>query len=183
MIGLNYLGKLGQLGNQMFQYASLRGIATWKGYEYVFPNHSEVVDDGIGNKLRIELFDAFKIKHSQYGLINTPKEMHESHFHFDENLFNNCPDDACLIGFFQTPKYFDHIQDQIRKDFEFKDEYVESCKELIDEFESNDDTSLLTNPDIAKKFVEETKVDFLGFSIGNVHIHSKGKYTPNLKLL
>ena len=27
MIGLNYLGKLGQLGNQMFQYASLLGIS------------------------------------------------------------------------------------------------------------------------------------------------------------
>ena len=42
---------------------------------------------------------------------------------------------------------------------------------------------MLTNPDIAKKFVEETKVDFLGVSIGNVHLHSKGKYTPNLILL
>ena len=42
---------------------------------------------------------------------------------------------------------------------------------------------MLTNPDIAKKFVEETKVDFLGVSIGNVHVHNKGKYSPNLKLL
>ena len=51
MIGLNYLGKMGQLGNQMFQYAALKGIANWKGYEYVFPNHDQVMDDGIGNKL------------------------------------------------------------------------------------------------------------------------------------
>ena len=28
MLGLNYLGKMGQLGNQMFQYAALKGIAT-----------------------------------------------------------------------------------------------------------------------------------------------------------
>ena len=27
MIFLDYLGKMGQLGNQMFQYAALRGIA------------------------------------------------------------------------------------------------------------------------------------------------------------
>jgi hypothetical protein len=36
MIGFNYLGKMGQLGNQMFQYASLRGIAKNKGYKDVF---------------------------------------------------------------------------------------------------------------------------------------------------
>ena len=53
MIGLNYLGRMGQLGNQMFQYAALKGIATWNGYEYVFHNHDQVIDDGIGNKLRI----------------------------------------------------------------------------------------------------------------------------------
>ena len=53
----------------------------------------------------------------------------------------------------------------------------------LPEFESNEDTSLLTNPNIAKQFVDETKIDFLGVSIGNVHMHSKGKYTPNLKLL
>ena len=26
MIGFNHLGRLGQLGNQMFQYAALKGI-------------------------------------------------------------------------------------------------------------------------------------------------------------
>ena len=136
MIGLNYLGKMGQLGNQMFQYAALKGIATWKGYEYIFPNHNEVVDDGIGNKLRIELFDAFKISHSRYGIIKTNKTIKEAHFHFDENLFNKCPDDYCLVGFFQTPKYFEHIEEQIRKDFEFKDGYIEDCEELVEQFDN-----------------------------------------------
>ena len=132
MIGLNYLGRMGQLGNQMFQYAALKGIATWNGYEYVFPNHSQVLDDGIGNKLRIELFDAFKIKHEYYGVLNTQKEMHESHFHFDDKLFDTCPDDACLIGFFQTPKYFDHIESQIREDFTFHDGFVKDCQLMLD---------------------------------------------------
>ena len=39
MIGFNYLGKMGQLGNQMFQYASLKGIARKRGYEFCIPNH------------------------------------------------------------------------------------------------------------------------------------------------
>ena len=61
MIGLNYLGKMGQLGNQMFQYAELKGIADRRGLEYTVHNHKEVLEDGLGNKLRIELYDAFDI--------------------------------------------------------------------------------------------------------------------------
>ena len=56
-IGFNYLGKLGQLGNQMFQYAATLGVARYTGVTFSIPNHQEVFDDGIGNKLRIELFD------------------------------------------------------------------------------------------------------------------------------
>ena len=56
MIGFNFLGTLGQLGNQMFQYASLKGIARKNGYNFCIPNHDKVFDDGIGNKLHIELF-------------------------------------------------------------------------------------------------------------------------------
>ena len=47
MIGFNYLGKMGQLGNQMFQYAALRGIANNRGYNFCIPYHNEVVDDGL----------------------------------------------------------------------------------------------------------------------------------------
>ena len=39
MIGFNYLGKMGQLGNQMFQYASLRGIANNRGFDFCIPYH------------------------------------------------------------------------------------------------------------------------------------------------
>ena len=37
MIGYNHLGKNGRLGNQMFQYAALRGIAVKKGYDFLIP--------------------------------------------------------------------------------------------------------------------------------------------------
>lgn len=36
-IGYNRLGSNGRLGNQMFQYAGLRGIAAHKGYNWVIP--------------------------------------------------------------------------------------------------------------------------------------------------
>ena len=37
MIGFNHIGRHGRLGNQMFQYAALRGIAETKGYEFCVP--------------------------------------------------------------------------------------------------------------------------------------------------
>jgi hypothetical protein len=55
----------------------------------------------------------------------------EKHFHFDETLFTMCPDEISLAGFFQSEKYFKHIEDEIRADFSFKDEILEPCKEMI----------------------------------------------------
>ena len=44
----------------------------------------------------------------------------ESGFEFDEDLFYNCPDWVSLYGFFQTEKYFKHVEKGIRQDFQFK---------------------------------------------------------------
>ena len=79
-IGFNYLGKLGQLGNQMFQYAATLGVARYTGVPYCIPNHQEVFDDGIGNKLRIELFDCFNIKPENTGILNTEYILQEKGF-------------------------------------------------------------------------------------------------------
>ena len=121
MIGFNYLGKLGQLGNQMFQVAALKGIAANRGFNFCFPNHDKVFDDGIGNKLHIELFKPFKLSRTtqlNLQVIDPDRPVvQEQGFQFNETLFNECPDWVSLYGFFQTEKYFKHIEDQIREDF------------------------------------------------------------------
>ena len=48
-VGFNHLGQLGQLGNQMFQYAITKSVASKLNVPFKIPNHQNVFDDGIGN--------------------------------------------------------------------------------------------------------------------------------------
>lgn len=132
MIGFNHLGILGRLGNQMFQFAALKGIARNNGYEYCIPpskNKNEWQDH--------QLLVPFKMSNTtqlniQYIDVNRPI-ISESGFSFDKNLFNNCPDWISLSGFFQSEKYFKFIKSEIKGDFEFKDEIRIPCQEMISE--------------------------------------------------
>lgn len=82
-VAFNHLGKLGQLGNQMFQYAAAKGIASKVGASFMIPNHQEIFDDGIGNRYTILLFDAFKLTSAtNLGTLQTEKYVQEQTFEF-----------------------------------------------------------------------------------------------------
>jgi len=131
MIGYNRLGTNGRLGNQMFQYAALRGIAANNNLDWCIP------PEDTPNYANYGLFDAFKLKNLKHtGLINGPTH-DEPGFDFDEELFNNCPDNVNIDGYRQTEKYFKHIEDSIREDYEFKDEIHETCNEFMEQFDGN----------------------------------------------
>ena len=132
MIGFNALGRMGRLCNQMFQYAALRGLSSKNGAEICIPYYQDEVDDGIGNMLRTELFDSFNLK-VKTGLLNKGHApvVQERFFHFDQELFDHCPDHVSLQGYFQTEKYFKHIEEEIRQEFMFIDEILEPCKGMI----------------------------------------------------
>ena len=141
MLAFNHLGKLGQLGNQMFQYAALRGIAANKNYEWCIPNHNEVVVDSLGNKLRIELFDCFELYGLNSNNISVLDQGHaplviEKQFHFDEDLYNFCSNEVSLYGFFQSEKWFSAIKEQIREDFTFRENILAPCKQIMGSIES-----------------------------------------------
>ena len=137
-IAFNYLGKLGQLGNQMFQFAATMGVARYTGVPFTIPNHQEIFDDGIGNKLRIELFDCFDIKPDNIGVLSTDHVLQEKGFEFDSDILNgNRQFNHTLYGFFQTEKYFKHCAAEVRSQFTFKKEIIDECKEIVDDYFDN----------------------------------------------
>ncbi len=126
MIGFNHIGTIGRFGNQMFQYAALKGIAANRGFDYTIPpEDSRIQIDNYG------LLEAFGLTtNKNIGWIESTNVEQERFFHFDQELFDSCPDNVSLHGFFQSEKYFKHIEEDIRKDFTFKDNWLEPCKEF-----------------------------------------------------
>jgi hypothetical protein len=117
----NELGNLGHLGNQMFQYASLQGIAYNRGFDWKIPHR-----DFFGMKypsIRSKIYDCFYLDleiDSHIGInYDIPSVFEDSHG-FNSELFNNCNDDVNLSGYFQSYRYFDSIKNKIKRDFTFK---------------------------------------------------------------
>jgi len=113
MIGMNNLGLNGRLGNQMFQYASLVGVAKKRNYEWCIPKENQ------------DLTKCFLMKNLQrYGTIEGLElHLHESH-EFCEDLFLECPDEVTFHGYFQSEKYFKHVEDVVREDYQFNDDIL-----------------------------------------------------------
>lgn len=131
-ISYNRLGSNGRLGNQMFQYAALRGIAANRGFDWLIPRPDSYGDSNYG------LFDCFKmdtVQENNFGTLNA-QSISTGEFHFISEFFNTCSDNINLHDYFTSEKYFSNVSDIIRKDYTFKDEILDPCKEIIDEIEN-----------------------------------------------
>ena len=142
MLSFNHLGNLGRLANQMFQYASLKGIAKHRGYSFTIPPREVFgqVDSNVRNS-DVILYDAFDLENKNDIALNESPILRERFHHFDEEIFINCPDNVDLYGYFQTEKYFKHISEEIRNDFSFKEEVYNLCQSFIND---NFDTQVVS---------------------------------------
>ena len=126
-IGYNRLGSNGRLGNQMFQYAALRGISAHKNYKWVIPNPDSYGESNYG------LFDCFQmssVTEENFGFVNG-QSVQTGCFNFSKEFYDSCPDNINLHDYFQTEKYFENVVDVIREDFSFKEEINNACLEII----------------------------------------------------
>ena len=70
MIGFNGLGKHGRLGNQMFQYAALKGISAKHNYDWCIPP-SEFNNADYDHQL-LKIFNLYSLQNIQYVPNNYP---------------------------------------------------------------------------------------------------------------
>jgi len=146
------LGDYGRLGNAMFQYAALLGIADKHGYVPKYDYEKIGSMSTLHNHFNIakaENMPHWKQIHS------TKRIWKEPAFHFCENSFEKLKEDedeevesetpttrriidnSGLNGYFQTEKYFKHIEDDIRSEFKFSKEVESDCDSKIKQIKSS----------------------------------------------
>lgn len=130
MITFSRMGAWGQLGNQLFQYAMLRAVASKRGYELALPNKF----DGTKKVDKVELAP-FQLRDFRW---LSPKDKIRNKYQerthaFDPAVFEQ-PDGTDFAGYFQTEKYFLDIADRIREEFTPKLEIDEYARLYVDGF-------------------------------------------------
>ena len=121
-LSYNMLGRNGRLGNCMFQYASILGVAR------------KLKRTPTAAISQVEHFsDSFKLGSVVDTVVKPTHFFNENCFSFDERMFNlpeNCKNIE-IGGYLQTEKYFSHVADEVRDNFSFSEHIVERAKKNI----------------------------------------------------
>lgn len=131
MITFLELGKLGRLGNQLFQYSALKSLALYHGYKAVIPHPDSRNWHGqncLLNEFNIECSYATSENESVLRHFKTYSE--PDHMTYDEEFFD-IQDGYNLHGFFQSTYYFKHCEKQIKKELTPKKEYMTKAQKIV----------------------------------------------------
>lgn len=145
---------MGGLGNQMFQYAAGKALARHLNTEFKidleFLLDRTPRENFVYRNYDMDIFDiaptvATKKETKKYTVapsgafekmiavirarIAPHNYFFEPHFHFTPDFFKQ-PENCYLDGYWQTPKYFEAIENEIREDFRFKEPVQPASLEL-----------------------------------------------------
>ncbi len=125
----------GGLGNQMFKIASTMGHAIKYGMEYGFDlNHCHTPQQGkTANKYKDNFYKKVKTIESIHSIPNI-KFYRENTFSYQELPKE---DNICLVGYFQSEKYFFNIKDTIKNLFEHQESITKEVETYLNSFDGN----------------------------------------------
>lgn len=133
MITFKNAGYAGRVGNTLFQFAALFGIANKLGLDFGIPYENAKEPTKLGYydfftnewiHYRFDLLDVFEItaKDIPVNYKNT-QLYYEKHFQFDENVFK-LESGTDINGWFQSYKYFEHCEKELRQELTFKQDFI-----------------------------------------------------------
>jgi len=127
------LGHQGQLGNQMFQFALLLGVAARHGHEVGIPMNHRSARRRLGDsgRRRLMLFEVFCGIEAQDSTGMQPRmRIVETRHEFIPEILD-APDGADFEGFFQTERYFAHCAETVRRAFRFHEAIVQQAQDQL----------------------------------------------------
>lgn len=147
----------GGLGNQMFQWAFARGLEKKTGLKVVFDmsyfckKYARLFELGVF-KINVNpvknFWTKFKIGFAwKFRRLLAGKQFAglnlycEPHFEYDEKVFEVRPN-TYIEGFFQSEKYFKHVEKELREDFEFIPTPDNQNQAIIERIKSTEAVSL-----------------------------------------
>ncbi len=97
------IGRLGRLGNQLFQVSALLGLSERHNAKPCIPTTWSYKSN-------------FNIPEGVYEDVAAKITVSDGYYHFNPNVVpNECNSSVCLKGYFQSEKYFVEIKDRIRE--------------------------------------------------------------------
>lgn len=200
MITFNDFGKLGRIGNQLFQYAAIRNLCIVKNYKLGLPNLSKI---GMhGQKDLIKYFNVPKIFFGHTSIVK--KIFYSKYIEKDASVidkdFFNISDNTNIKGYFQSIYYFKNNAELISQELTPKKEFLIEAKEKLKEIKiksnsqeivslhirrgDNVDSSIKgNNAKLLNSFGDSNRLDknsFYGKYINNAKLKFKNK---NIKFL
>lgn len=202
MISFNYLASPGQLGNQMFKFAALKGISSSLNTVFLMPpsyaianikplykilNKINIVDQrNHVNHLLFKFFKMGSVEKSNIGYSNFQTTLQEESFNFDSKFIEAESKFFDIYGYFQSYRYFEDIKTDLINDFTFKDRIQNKSNLIYDKLENPISIHIrrgdyLTNPNHTVLDLEyyENSIDMLGYQNNYIIFSDDSQWCKN----
>lgn len=138
------IGVAGRLGNVLFQYAAVKGLAKLTGSIPVLPDNvnSRIWD---GQKCQLNNFQikaTYVHEHRIRNVSNVFYEGGRNPREFDSRFLHQ-PGNTLLIGHYENIRYFQHIEEEIRQEFQLKEPIRQAGLDKLQSYRASPTTQVI----------------------------------------